>query len=459
MKRLAITDLSRRGNQLWMAFDIDGLRFTTSYWYGDVDLEALEQRYGAEAMRKLYFHIAAFEVNKLGSLQPDILDLGPFADLHTPAFERVWRRVFEKVWAQWRYEHDLPDYRGPAFASEPRAATVAAVTAEAGDVEVLSFCGGGKDSLVAAKLLEGASVPYSSLAYSSSSYGQAAPQHALIDGLLDRCAPVRRHKQWTYDDFMDSPVLELTGAATSLTAAETPASIFGALPLVLAHGYRYLALAHEASANAGNLIWDATGEDVNHQWGKSLEAEQLLSDYVQAELVGNVGYFSVLQPIHDPVIFYLLNRDLDAVPLTHSCNVAKPWCWRCPKCAYVWLGYMAYLPREVVEPLLAQRPFEVPDNQLHYRRMLGLEDHTPFECIGQVDEARLAFELCRRKGYVGPAMDTFINEVQIDDLDGIVRKYLAVDGDQPGIPEPIRAAIVEQMKQAAAAATEYIRGL
>lgn len=459
MKRLAIADVSRRGHQLWMAFDIDGLRFSTSIWYGDVSLEALEERYGAEAMRKIYFHIAAFEVNKLCSLKPEVLDLGPFADLHTPEFERVWRRVFEKVWAQWRYEHDLPDYRGPAFASEARAAAPAPLAAEPGDVEVLSFCGGGKDSLVAAKLLERAGVPYASFAYANSIYGLPEPQLALIDRLLDQCAPVRRHRQWAFDDFMVSPVVEITGAARSLLAAETPASIFGALPLVLAHGYRYLALAHEASANVGNLIWDATGEDVNHQWGKSLDAEQLLNDYVQRELVGNVGYFSVLQPIHDAVIFYLLERDTAAVPMTHSCNIAKPWCWRCPKCAYVWLGYMAYLPREVVEPLLAEPVFDLPENQMHYRRMLGLEDHTPFECIGQIGEAKLLFELCRRKGYTGAAMDTFAREVTIGDLDGILRKYLSVNEDLPSIPEPIRTAIIKQMKAAAAAASEYIRGL
>ena len=37
-----------------------------------------------------------------------------------------------------------------------------------------------------------------------------------------------------------------------------------------------------------------------------------------------------------------------------------------------------------------------PVNLLAYRQMLGLEDHTPFECISQVDETRLAFLLARR---------------------------------------------------------------
>ena len=460
MKRLAITSIQRRGHQLAMAFDIDGYRFSTSYWYGDVDLDALAERVGAAVVDRLCFHIAAFEVNKLASLAPEVIDLGPYAVHHTEAFERLWRRVFEKVWAQWRYEHDRPGYAGPAFASSPRAADAGPMAATAGDVDVLSFCGGGKDSLVAAKLLERGGVPHASFAYASSIYGRAVPQHALIDDLLDQCAPARRHRMWSYDDFMDSPVAELVPAGVrSLAAAETPASVFAALPLVLAHGYRYLALAHEASANVGNLVWDATGEDVNHQWGKSLEAEALLDDYVRGELVAGVSYFSVLQPIHDALIFWLLRRDAGAVAHTHSCNVAKPWCWECPKCAYVWLGYLAYLPREVVAPLLARPVFDLPANAEHFRRMLGLAEHTPFECIGQIDEARLAFELCRLTGYTGAAIDAYARELGARDIDidAIAAKYLAVNREQHRIPPAIADAVLPQMERAGADALEYIR--
>jgi hypothetical protein len=35
------------------------------------------------------------------------------------------------------------------------------------------------------------------------------------------------------------------------------------------------------SADAGNLLWERTGEQVNHQWGKSLGAELLLNSYIQ----------------------------------------------------------------------------------------------------------------------------------------------------------------------------------
>ena len=453
-----IEGYTRSRHQFTMSFGIDDLRFSTSYWYEDVDLPMLEQRYGLEFMEKVYFHIIAFEANKLASLCPDTLDLGPFARFHTSPFETLWRTVFRRVWAQWRYENDLPDYDGPAFIGQPVSDSPSVVEIEYGPVEVLSFCGGGKDSLVAMKLLERADIPYSSLAYSSSIYGNARHQHDLIDGLVSRTSAMTRHRIWMYDDFMDSPVTRLYPAygVKSLTAAETPSSIFATLPVVLQHGYRYMCLAHERSADTGNLIWHKTGEEVNHQWGKSYEAEMLLNDYVQAELVENCQYFSLLKPVYDVLIFNLLGRDVESVPYTHSCNVQKPWCKRCPKCAYVWLNYMAYLPVQMVDSVFSANLFDMEENQLWFRQMLGLEEHTPFECVGQIAEARLAFELCRRKGLEGKAMEIYKTEVPRPDVPTILDKYLSVNLDQSAIPQPILAGVLPQMLSAAEEARERI---
>ena len=454
---VAIERFSRAEDQLSFTFKLGDLRFNVCYWYEGVNLPGLEAQFGRDYIEKIYFHIAAFEANKFASLQPETFDLGPFRHLYTDQFERLWRTLFRKIWAQWRFENELPNYDGPVFSNLTTGGSPAApVTIQPGPVEILSFCGGGKDSLVAMKLLERAGIPYSSYAYSHSIYGRAELQHELIGGLLDHCVPAQRHRHWVYDDFLGSPVIELHrefGVQTML-AAETPSSIFGAIPVVLQHGYRYVALAHERSADTGNLIWNQTGEEVNHQWGKSREAELLLNTYIREELISNVSYFSVLKPIYDVLIFQLLRRDLAAVPATHSCNVSKPWCGRCPKCAYVWLNYMAYLPVDLVDSIFGRNLFDVRENQLAFRRMLGLEDHTPFECIGEVAEARLAFEMCRMKGLSGHAMDMFKSEVPPVDVLGTLAKYLAVDASISTIPAHFAPPIFSQMEEAADAALQ-----
>lgn len=392
-------------HQLTARFALGDLAFHTAYWYPDTDLVALARRYGHDFMERVHLHTALFDGLKLTSLRPSTIDLGPYARHHTVALEALVRAIHHGVWAQWRYENDLPHEPLAPFVSTPIASRATPVQRSSVASEVLLFCGGGKDSLVAMKLLERAHIPYASLGYAASAYGPAAPQHALLDGLLDVGVPVRRHRQTVLDDFTDAPVIELHGEAfgtRSVTAAETPSSMFAALPIALDRGYSHMVLGNEASANRGNLLWHRTGEEVNHQWGKSLAAERLLDRYIRDELVADLGVFSVLMPLHDVLIFELLRRDEGAVARTHSCNVRKPWCRRCPKCAYVWLGMRAHLDPHTTDAIFGEDLLEAPENEHHFRGLCGLGEHVPFECVGRVEESRLALALCHARGILGP---------------------------------------------------------
>lgn len=449
---------TRSRQQLSFRFGVDDLHFTASFWYGDVDFHELEGKYGVAFMERIYFHIAAFTANTLVSLSPDTFDPGPYARLCNNSFRSLWYATVRGVWAQWRYEHNRPDYRGPLFkplSKRDAAHDFPPVNVQPGEAEVLSFCGGGKDSLVSLKLLERAGASFHTLVYSSSIYGSASRQHSLCDGLLDAAnvPAMNRRRIWCYDDLTDSPVLRLHPeyGARSMTSGETPASIFLALPLVLQHGYTQLCLGHERSADTGNLTWKGPEQQVNHQWGKSCEAEKLLNEYVRTHLVANCHYFSILKPIYDVLIFNLLNgHEPNAVFQTHSCNVRKPWCGKCSKCAYVWVNYMAYLPPSIVKNVFPDHGnlLDAPENQHSFRQMLGLELHTPFECIGEIDEARLAFELCRRKGVTGTAMGTFVREVPPVDVPSLLDRYLHVN-EANNLPVMLRDGVLNQMRAAA----------
>jgi len=423
------------------------MRFHFTVWYEDLDLDALAREHG-ELVDRLAFHVAMFQINTVCSLRPDAIELGPYARFATARFVETWRTVLRRVWAQWRYEHDLPDWTGPKFV-DPPAPETRAVATKAGPVELLAFCGGGKDSLVALKLLERGGLPFATLGYAHSIYGASAPQHALLDRVGGAVKRARAERQWVLDDFMDAPVVALRPelGAKSILAAETPASLFATLPLALARGYRGLVLAHEASANAENLVWN--GEEVNHQWGKGWEAERLLDSYVRAELLADVRYFSVLQPIHDEVIFELLSRDAELAPRTHSCNVRKPWCGTCPKCVYVWLQMSAHLPPAIVRATFGEDLGEKPENERWLRELVGVSGHTPFECVGSVPEARLALALVPRP--LGPRMQRLADEVGAIDVPALARPLVTV-GREHGMPAHVAAAIMPQLEAAAAAA-------
>ncbi|MCB9755417.1 MAG: hypothetical protein H6713_36215 [Myxococcales bacterium] len=455
-----LESITRERHQVVHSYAVDQLRFSTSIWYGELDLVQLGRERGEASLRRLLFHSAVFELNKLCSLRPDLLDLGDYADLWTPALEALWREIFHNVWAQWRYENDDPDYRGPrVIQGATRADAPPIERAGAGADTLLAFCGGGKDSLLMMRLLERAGARYDTLVYSSSIYGPAQLQHQYVSQLTRRCDPGRVLRQWIYDDFMDSPVLELhpeLGPRT-LTAAETPSSVFNALPLALAHGYRGFCLGHERSADGGQLVWERTGEEVNHQWGKSLAAERLISRYIREQLLADFSYFSPLKPLHDLVIFGMLRDWEGDVPYTHSCNIRKPWCRACPKCLYVWLGYAAFLPREVVRAAVgADDLLARPELVAGFRALMGLDGRQPFECIGGAEEVRVLLGACARRGYEGPTIELFEREVGREEARRLAARYLDVDLEATLLPAELRARLAPLLEVGAASARGYL---
>lgn len=452
-KLLTLREISWADDQLVMAYDLDGLRFTNTIWYEDLSFDRLAERFGREEIERIAFHIAAFEINKVCSLKPKRLSWGPYERFADEAFGKIWRDIFVNVWAQWRYENDEPNYTGPAF--ETGASTgIQPIGDRPLDAGTLSFCGGGKDSLVAMKLLNDIGHPFGTLVYSASFYGQSKFQHDLISKLIDSYGVETRHRQWVFDDFLDSPVLEQRKewGVEAVTAAETPSSIFGVLPYVLDRGYRYISLAHERSADAPQVVWEKTGEAVNHQWGKSFEAEEMLNRYVQQQLVRDFDYFSILKPVYDVAIFGLLRGSEEQIPHTHSCNISKPWCRRCPKCLYVWLGYAAFLDKDVVNATFGgENLFDVEENHFFLRQLVGLEDQLPFECIGEASEAALYMKMAYAKGWRGSAFDVCADAWKALDWRDVSERYLSRHFADANLPQeiapPLRAILDENASE------------
>ena len=418
---ITLQSIQAAGSQLCVRYSFDEHHFSQSFWY-DFNLQSLDKIYGSQFMEKVYFHIAAFTIHHLCSLNPDVLDWGPYARWHTAEFERVWRTAWSKLSGQWRYENNLPHVKEARFASKPTPATSPVdIELQSGEVPTtLVFFGGGKDSLSMMELLSKADIPFSSMSYSHTMYGRSTVQHRLNDVVLDSFSrgathKARHHKLNILDDLIDSPVMESLGKSLgvkTIAEAETTSSLFFALPILLYYRYTAIAIANERSANTGNLVWECTGEEINHQWVKSKEAELLLGGYVREALVHNAHYFSVLQPVYDVVIFNIAATRPDAIVHTHSCNIVLPWCKRCSKCCYVWLNFMAYLPCDLVNGMFqGENLLDVKENENNFALMIGLGSQRPFECIGDYEETKIAFEICRRKGIRGHAMEIYEEKV------------------------------------------------
>jgi hypothetical protein len=454
----------RGRRHLVLRYGVDDLRFSTTYWYDDVDFDELEERYGAGLLRQVELHLLAFEANKAASLAPVELDPGPYADLVTPAFWALWEQLFHHVWAVWRYENDRPGYRLPEPLGGLATRQSGPIEMEPGDPRLLLLCGGGKDSLASAKLLERAGIDYATFVYSHSTYGRGEAQHDLIDGLVAHCRPRGVHRGWVVDDALDAPIAasrpEL--GVRRIVAAETVSSYWTALPVALQHGFTEVALGITRSTDEHNLVWDATGEEVNYLWGMSAAAETLLHDHVQRELVSNLTMFHLLRPVYDLNVFSLLRRDLSAVPSTHSCAQQKPWCGRCAKCLYVWMSYVAWLPPETVRATFGEHLFDVEANRPLLRKMLGLESFKPTDCIGTVSEARLAFVMCRARGVGGRIADDIDVGPLLAEAAATIEHYTAADPPGATYParlvDPIGALLTTSSQRSRAFALDLLAG-
>lgn len=175
-----------------------------------------------------------------------------------------------------------------------------------------------------------------------------------------------------------------------------------------------------------------------------------------SEHIHGARYASALQPVRDPLIFFALNYDLDKLPAAHSCNISKPWCMRCAKCFYVWISYCAWLPLEHVESVFGRMDLmDDPANLPWARQLLGIDAHTPFECVGQVDEANLAFRMAREKGITGAGM-ALLDAAPPRDLRSDLVELLRVDEDNHNLPDHLSRPLLDRFKELSAEAYKHV---
>jgi UDP-N-acetyl-alpha-D-muramoyl-L-alanyl-L-glutamate epimerase len=158
-------------------------------------------------------------------------------------------------------------------------------------------------------------------------------------------------------------------------------------------------MSNEWSASSGNVERD--GRVVNHQWSKSLAFEDLFRDALAESLPTPVDYFSWLRPRSELWVAEQF-RSLGEYHLAfRSCNRSfhidraqrlDHWCGRCDKCAFIDLILSPFLPAaDLAKVFGGSEPLDTPELAEQFRTLLGVSgDIKPFECVGDVDECRVA---------------------------------------------------------------------
>ena len=154
-------------------------------------------------------------------------------------------------------------------------------------------------------------------------------------------------------------------------------------------GKKYVALSNEASANESNV----DGENINHQYSKTIEYENDFREYAEKYLKGNVEYFSLLRPISELQIAKLFSELEDYHKIFKSCNVGSKsnpwkWCCNCPKCLFVYTILSPFLYKEKLVNIFEEDLFVREDLLKTFIELCGYGEIKPFECVGTFSEIR-----------------------------------------------------------------------
>ncbi|HEV2413011.1 MAG TPA: hypothetical protein VGS28_04405 [Candidatus Saccharimonadales bacterium] len=181
-------------------------------------------------------------------------------------------------------------------------------------------------------------------------------------------------------------------------------SLVGVLTGIL-NGHSTVILSNERSASVGNVTWE--GVEVNHQWAKSLEAEKLLTDTLKQVVSLDISCFSLLRPLSELRIARQFAKLTQYHAVFTSCNRSfrldpsqrfHDWCDNCDKCRFVFLALAPYLSKEELLGIFGKDLLADPSQLRGYQELLGIVGHKPLECVGELEETRLALELAKKTG-------------------------------------------------------------
>lgn len=301
-----------------------------------------------------------------------------------------WNKVYTKGLGDFFYQNKI-DFRG-IVGFPYGAVSIKPIEFKTKDRSLLML-GGGKDSIIAAEVLNRHKKSLTPLIINSHFVHKAIVNLIGIDPVI-----IKRE--------VDPKLLEIKMNNDVYKGHVPISAIYAFIALVAAvlYDYRYIISSNEASANYGNVEY--LGEIINHQWSKSLEFEQLFQDYVKTYIIHSVYYFSLLRPLREIKIAQLFGKYPRYFSSFSSCNrnftikksLKGKWCGQCPKCAFIFAMLSAFLTKEEVVKIFNRNLFADESLIRTYKELLGIEGVKPFECVGTPDEVKLALYFVGKKG-------------------------------------------------------------
>ena len=252
--------------------------------------------------------------------------------------------------------------------------------------------GGGKDSLVSVEMLKTVREPMTAAWVGSSELIAAC---AARTGL-----PTLNIRRQLAPELFEYNRLGAWNGHIPVTAINSAILVCAAI----LYGYDAIIFSNEQSASIATLEYD--GQQVNHQWSKSLEFEQRLRVYTKSHIAADLDYFSLLRPWSELAVTREFSRVTLYDDVFSSCNrnfrirgerPADRWCGQCPKCHFVFLALAPFVTKPRLLAIFGRNLLDDASLAPGFDALLEYREHKPFECVGEGRESRAAmFALAQR---------------------------------------------------------------
>ena len=182
------------------------------------------------------------------------------------------------------------------------------------------------------------------------------------------------------------------------------------------YNFWYIFTSNEKSASEENTVWKDI--KINHQYSKSRKFEDDFKKY-NKDFIEWIVYKSLLSDLYEIDIARHFSKLKEFFPYFSSCNknftisketINKRWCWKCEKCAFVYLILSPYIDQEKLIKIFGKNLFEDKDLIWTYKKLIW-KDIKPFECVWTYNESKKALKKILEK-YKWKELPIILEELQ-----------------------------------------------
>ena len=307
---------------------------------------------------------------------------------------RFFSTVFQEGLSQYAFENRLTRDKLATFKPTPGFQNKPAV--EYRGQGVLALQSGGKDSLLVAELLNEHNINFVPW-YISSSSDRSHPN--VIDHLDDGFNHQKASVVYRQIDHLH---LQQTGGLNGHVPVTFIVESLALIQAILNNQNVILTSIGREGEEPHAMIGDLP---VNHQWSKTWQAEQLMTEYIKRYLSPDLHLGSPIRHLSELRIAdlfvqkcwqkygYSFSSCNEANYKQKNQNSTLKWCGHCAKCANSYLLFCPFIPPQFLQSLFGDKDLFLDQNLIQiFKGLLGVGgEMKPFECVGSVEELRSAY--------------------------------------------------------------------